>query len=322
MNLTLERSLALEALRSNRAVRLVLFAGGFLAAGLSPTATHSAHGQEEEKTPTGYIGAHAKSNRNVLDARNAFDGVTVTRVVENSPADSAGLEVGDVILQVNGEELVDPARLRSLAATLPVGSTIRFRVERDRKILLLETRTVARMTKADEVVPGAPEQWIENRRLGFEFGPIATERAEALGLDPGEGIAVLRLSPRSPLGDEEIERGHVIRAVDGERIFSPEGFLEYLETREEAKFATLTTAGPDGKWRKRRVRLHRPDRRVREFSLPLILGFKRAEDESSFFAPLHIFRRNRTGDVVRYRVLWLIVFETGNSDELLEVETY
>jgi len=58
-------------------------------------------------------------------------GVLVNRIASGSPADAAGIEVGDVLREVNGREITDTQVLRYQLATLPVGTTTRFAITRD-----------------------------------------------------------------------------------------------------------------------------------------------------------------------------------------------
>jgi S1-C subfamily serine protease len=62
-------------------------------------------------------------------------GVIIEEVVPDSAADRAGIQPGDVILRVNGEEVVDSAALRTKIGLSRVGEVVRLEVLRgDRKI--------------------------------------------------------------------------------------------------------------------------------------------------------------------------------------------
>ncbi len=54
----------------------------------------------------------------------ADEGVLVTRVIEGSPADQAGLIPGDRILSFNGKQIDNPSQLRKLVSTTGVGAHI------------------------------------------------------------------------------------------------------------------------------------------------------------------------------------------------------
>src|SRR5690349_17627046 len=125
--------------------RLMLGLALALVAGSPVSAAPSAGGS--------YLGVHAQSNSNVLDDENAEQGITVTSVVENSPAAGAGLQPGDVLLEANGVSLGHPDALDDLVDKLPPGSPIQLRLERARRPLELEVRTVPRIA-----APASPSE--------------------------------------------------------------------------------------------------------------------------------------------------------------------
>jgi serine protease DegQ len=59
------------------------------------------------------------------------NGAVVTRVISGTAADSAGLQVGDVITSINGQPLHDSNELRNAEGLLPVGSLAQLSVLRD-----------------------------------------------------------------------------------------------------------------------------------------------------------------------------------------------
>src|SRR5207237_7401437 len=63
-----------------------------------------------------------------IDARH---GVVVREVEDASPAKSAGLEPGDVVLEVDGHDVRDRAEFDERAAASAIGATLRLTVQRN-----------------------------------------------------------------------------------------------------------------------------------------------------------------------------------------------
>jgi serine protease Do len=66
-------------------------------------------------------------------------GTLVADVIENSPAEKAGLMRGDVITEFNGKEVEEPYNLRNIVASTPPGTEVAMKIIRDGEI---ETLTV------------------------------------------------------------------------------------------------------------------------------------------------------------------------------------
>lgn len=279
----------------------------------------AATGRGESEPPRGYLGIYAESNRDVLDSANAFDGITVTRVVENSPGYVAGVEVGDIVLEASGVKMNDPNQLYDLAETLSIGSAIKMRLERDNEILELTVVTVMRRERSDGPPPGESPTWTERRYLGFEFGSPDPDRNRARGLAPREGIRVISVAPDGPMSKARIAEGAIIVRLDGETIHSPKGFLDSLQSKTDAKRIRLAYIDENGATHEKNVRLHGVGRAVKGLRIPPIVSYKHEEDSATFSMLLGLFKRERVGAAVEYRVLWLFTFETGEEGELLDV---
>jgi S1-C subfamily serine protease len=81
-----------------------------------------AHG----RVPHGYVGIAAQPVRATLDGA-AVDGLLVSSIADDGPAARAGLQVGDVIVAVDGAPVAD---LHALRERLQVGAQVRVRVSR------------------------------------------------------------------------------------------------------------------------------------------------------------------------------------------------
>lgn len=279
----------------------------------------AAAAQGQSEPPRGYLGIYAESNRDVLDSANAFDGITVTRVVENSPGYAAGVKVGDIVLEASGVKMTNPNQLYDLAETLAIGSAVKMRLERDNEILELTVVTVNRHLRPDSPSPGESSTWRERRHLGFEFGPPDPDRNRSLGLAPREGIRVLSVAPNGPMSDADIAAGAIVLRLDDETIHSPKAFLEMLESKEGARTIRLALVDETGATHEKNVRVRKISRAVKGLRIPPIVSYEHEENSATFSMLLGLFKRERIGSAVEYRILWFFTLETGEKGELLDV---
>ncbi|CAM2796911.1 Do family serine endopeptidase [Legionella worsleiensis] len=66
-----------------------------------------------------------------------FQGALVSQVNENSPAESAGLKAGDIIVQINDTKITQATQVKTTISLLRVGSTAKIKIVRDNKPLTL-----------------------------------------------------------------------------------------------------------------------------------------------------------------------------------------
>ncbi len=123
-------------------------------------------------------------------------GVMISELYPEGPADQAGLLPGDVILQIDGEDVIDQNGLRFRTATRGEGDELVLGILRDGQ--RLEERVVLAL------LPEAPERSItrlDGRHpfQGVTVGNLSPRYAEELGLDPmRKGVIVLEIANRSP----------------------------------------------------------------------------------------------------------------------------
>ena len=71
-------------------------------------------------------------------------GVQLTKMVADSPATRAGMEIGDVILELGGQKVLTPDDFGSLVEQLPADRAYPIKFLRDGKLLTLEIRPVVK----------------------------------------------------------------------------------------------------------------------------------------------------------------------------------
>ncbi|MDH3379212.1 MAG: DegQ family serine endoprotease [Gammaproteobacteria bacterium] len=77
-------------------------------------------------------------------------GALITQVLENSPAQQAGLKDGDIVLQVNGRSIRNAADLSNTVGLLRVGDKVRLRVFRDGESRIIRAH-VAQPNEASDI---------------------------------------------------------------------------------------------------------------------------------------------------------------------------
>lgn len=142
-------------------------------------------------------------------------GALVARVRAGSPAEAAGLQVGDLVVEANGQAIVDPAALRNLEGLLPVGEPVPVVVLREgqRRTLLPVLRAQPRELDGaalDARLDGAafaelPERWRQQGLVGVVVSKLDPEgRAAASGLRQGDlvyGVGRTRVDDLQALQD-------------------------------------------------------------------------------------------------------------------------
>jgi serine protease Do len=146
----------------------------------------------------------------------AITGAEIESVTPGTPADEAGLRMGDVIVSIEGEPIHTVAELQARVARFQPGDRIRVGYIR------YGTRGEATVQlgefEAAEVVRPAPRAERERNPLGFNVAPLPTQIGSRLGIR-GENVPVVsRVDPLGPAARARLMEGHVIRKFNGRDI--------------------------------------------------------------------------------------------------------
>jgi serine protease Do len=139
-------------------------------------------------------------------------GALVANVSKDGPAEKAGVKVGDVIIEFDGNPVKDSGDLPIIVARTTVEKKARMKVLRDKKEIILNV-AVGEL-KDEEVVASAPEKG----ELGLTVQRLTPQMAESLGLEKSEGVVVTAIEPGSTAEEAGIRRGDVILEVDRKAV--------------------------------------------------------------------------------------------------------
>jgi serine protease Do len=157
-------------------------------------------------------------------------GVLISRVYPGSPADEAGLERRDVIVEFDGQSISALEELPQAVADTPVGKTVVVRVVRDgkREKIRVEVGEMETPELADTVgASQSPESF------GLRTQTLTKELAERLGIDEDHGVVIAEVEPDSPAEEAGLRRGDVIVEVDKEEVKDTEELKALLKKADD-----------------------------------------------------------------------------------------
>lgn len=154
-------------------------------------------------------------------------GVVVSNLYPNGPSDKAGINNGDVVLEIGGRRVDDVQALHYRIATLPLGGSVPMVVWRNR-----ERGTLDFPVEAPPEVPPREETLLEGR-FPLSGARIANlSPAFAIEIDrPGtwEGVVITEILRGSPAARLGFRPGDLLVEVDGQSIGSVGEAVEALE---------------------------------------------------------------------------------------------
>ena len=176
-------------------------------------------------------------------------GALVSSVQKGSPADDAGIQSRDVILEVEGKAIKDYSELPRLVASMKVGQKITIKIKRDGKDMTV-TPVIGKL-KADEAETKAQaqeEKQSSNKpdKLGFMVETLSKSEAERRELDYAEkrGVIVTKVDPSSKAA-EKISRGDIILEVNKTRVRNLSEYSKVLESIQKNDSVLLLVERPN-----------------------------------------------------------------------------
>ena len=151
-------------------------------------------------------------------------GALVAQIQDDGPAAKGGLQVGDVILSLNGQPIVMSADLPHLVGALKAGAKANLEVIRDGKRKNVEL-TVGAIPEEDKDLSMLPKSGVErsSNRLGVAVVELNDEQKKAFDLKGGVVIKEVQDGPAALIG---LQPGDVITHLNNQAITSAKEFTE------------------------------------------------------------------------------------------------
>jgi len=158
------------------------------------------------------------------------DGALITQVVDDSPAELAGIEEGDVIVKFDNKKISDPSNLRNIVSLMPPGSKSDIVIFRNGNKKNLNV-TLQELKDGKQV---AVKTSSNTSVLGLELKEINSALIQKYNLKEDDGkIIVVAVEPGSEAADKGLVEGDVIKRVGTQQVRS----LKEFKKKEKASRA-------------------------------------------------------------------------------------
>jgi serine protease Do len=183
--------------------------------------------KKDGKVSRGWLGVVIQEVNKDLAESFGLDkpaGALVAQVLEDGPAAKGGLQVGDVILSMNGQPIIMSADLPHLVGGLKEGAKASLDVVREGKRRTLDV-TIGALPDDDQEIVASANGGIErsSNRLGVSVADLNAEQKKALELKGGVVIKEVQDGPAAMIG---LRPGDVITHLNNQAIISAKSFTE------------------------------------------------------------------------------------------------
>ncbi len=189
------------------------------------------------KVQRGWLGVQIQDVTRELAESFGMDrphGALVARVMPNSPAKAAGIQVGDIIVAFDDKEIEVSSELPPIVGMTPLKKNVRMKVIRQGDLETIKVK-VGLLPEQEElrlVQETNPGETI-NKRFGIVISDLTSEQREQLQVEKN-GVLVRKVS-KGPAQDAGIIVGDVILQIKNNIV------------RDVADFDRITSSLPSGK---------------------------------------------------------------------------
>ena len=171
------------------------------------------------------------------------NGALIADVVEKSPAEEAGIQEGDVIIEFNGKPIANTANLKNVVSLTAPESTSKVKVIRNGS-----PRTIKVVLQE---LPDNPQQYATGKRsnpkeFGMQLRNITSSLKERYDIDDDEVVVVTGVDTNGEAYQKGIREGDVIKRVGTIRIKSIRDYNRQLEKASKRGSILLLVKKPSG----------------------------------------------------------------------------
>ncbi len=179
--------------------------------------------QKQGKVTRGWLGVAIQDvDENLAKSFDLKDakGILVSEVQVDSPAYSAGLQQGDVILRLNDTDLQNVSDLRNRVALMAPGAKATLQIVREGREKEIQIVIGEQPSNLGQIAQ--MENDTDNlSQFGLSLQSLTPEIAEQLGYKKSQnGVVISNVEPGSPAAAAGLQTGNLIEEVNKQKIIS------------------------------------------------------------------------------------------------------
>ncbi len=202
------------------------------------------------KVRRGYLGVQIQNMTPAIAASLGLPkdrGEIVAAVEPSGPARAAGIQQGDVVMKVAGQEVTPDNSLSYIVANTPIGTKVPVEVIRGGKRMTLTASIGERPTEAtllgqpeqvdpaDKAEKDQPGAEAARKSLGLTLQALSPEIRQQLRLpDNVRGVVIAKVNPSSNAAEEGLQRGDIIVSVNQVPVSSPQEAADVVAAARKA----------------------------------------------------------------------------------------
>jgi serine protease Do len=168
------------------------------------------------------------------------EGALIGQVFEGSPAEKAGLKVGDIVVGIDGKKIKNSQDLVREVLKRQVGQKIEIDIIREGKRIKVPVTTMEMPSEvAEQKIPPERKEW-----FGLRVTDVTPDIAKQSGLSKAEGVVIDNVEVGSSSQDAGLRKGDVILEVNRQKVQNENDYRSLMEkTKPDQSVLFLISRG-------------------------------------------------------------------------------
>ena len=164
-------------------------------------------------------------------------GVLVADVFKGDPADEAGIQSKDIILEVNDRKIETSRQLTAMIADLKVGEAAKVEVFRNGKIKTFHIKLAKRDDQrlSSRSTPREPEE----EKFGIRVAELTPEIAQRFGIGGTTGVIVINVESDGKGAEAGVQMGDIIKEINHRIIESEKDYTAAMDKIKDDESVNL-----------------------------------------------------------------------------------
>ena len=188
--------------------------------------------KEKGKVTRGWLGVVIQKVTRELAKQfglEKLEGALVAQVMVDSPAEKAGIQQEDIIIEFDRKKVNKMSDLARIVANTPVGKRVKVKLIRQGEEKIVDA--VVDELKEEKI---AKARWLPSgKELGLTVQELTPEIAKHLGIPQRSGVLVSEVKAGSPAQRADIRKGDVIKEINRRPIEDLQGYKREMARLKE-----------------------------------------------------------------------------------------